>query len=336
MKLQSSICIIALLLLNTILFYACGRDNPQNEINNEDNRNFIGPIIHEKKIIILSPHPDDGVLTFGGMLQNNDGFIGQNKFIVIYEPFTMTNFTAHLRDNTYTDKRISHITGRRLMEDYSAYNEIFHGWNNYTFLNKLYPEGELRGYLTNQNNNNFIGQTLDSTKNDIGQYTMSILTNYDIVYFVNIYEDLKKLLNQSDCAVFGPSGSGSIDLAYAHRDHFIVREALIQAIHDLAQSTPLEDICQVYFGEDQPYTNLFFENTTQTLNHFRERLGINDINNTIEYKINNEKKLNLFNRNYPSQLGKPYTTGLLSRDNERIYLWPKNMYLSVNSSVILK
>lgn len=292
---------------------------------------FNGPNIQEHNIIILSTHPDDAVLTFGGMIQNNEGFQDQNKIITIYEPFGMTNYTVDGGFENYTNDRISDVTSLRLKEDYKAYNRLFNGWGQYAFNGKLYPEMTLRHYLANKALD-LIPQgeevsVLQGLNVDVIQYT-----HEDLVYYDKIYHDLLFLLNQKDCAVFAQGGVGNPRFI-PHPDHILLREAVIQAAHDLAQKKPLTEICQIYFGEDQPYTNGDLAGSISNIAAFRKRLGNIESKYVIEYKIDKEKKLKLFKDSYKSQNGSSYLFALLKRDDERVYLWPKNRYAKVTTNI---
>ena len=109
------------------------------------------PSITETHLFFVSVHPDDAPLTFGGMIQNNQGFVNQNKFITIYEPFSQTNYTAAGGASIFTNERISYVTALRYNEDANAYNDLFTVWSSYTFWGQLYPELSLRYYLENNN-----------------------------------------------------------------------------------------------------------------------------------------------------------------------------------------
>ncbi len=80
------------------------------------------PSITETHLFFVSVHPDDAPLTFGGMIQNNQGFANQNKFITIYEPFSQTSYTAAGGARIFTNERISYVTALRYNEDANAYN----------------------------------------------------------------------------------------------------------------------------------------------------------------------------------------------------------------------
>ncbi|MCX7114665.1 MAG: hypothetical protein NTW08_01955 [Gammaproteobacteria bacterium] len=287
------------------------------------------PNISQSHLFFVSVHPDDAPLTFGGMIQNNQGFVNQSpsKFITIYEPFSQTNYTADVGASIFTNQRISYVTALRYNEDANAYNDLFTVWSNYTFLGQLYPELSLRFYLENLNipppfvddGEDFIDGTTNTGFNIFGPQS--------IYYYNVVYKDFLRLLNQTDCAVFLPSAVSNS--AYQqHPDHFLVREAAIQAAYTLAQTVSSDNLCQLYFGQDQPYTNGDLSGSLTMINTFRTRLGNTGIENETTYPINKYAKWAML-QNYKSQLDSGYKTSLLSRDVETFYLWPKSLYARV-------
>ena len=285
------------------------------------------PSITEINLFFVSVHPDDAPLTFGGMIQNNQGFVQQNKFITIYEPFSQTNYTAAVGASIFTNERISYVTALRYNEDANAYNDLFTVWSNYTFLGQLYPELSLRYYLEDigvpppfvDDGEDFIDGTTNTGFNLFGPQS--------IFYYQVVLKDFLRLLNQPNCAVFIPSAVSN-NIYQQHPDHFLVREAAIQAAYTLSQTIGPDNLCQLYFGQDQPYTNGDLAGSLSMIDNFRMRLGNTGIQNEITYPINKYAKWAML-QNYKSQLDAGYVTSLLSRSVETFYLWPKNLYATV-------
>lgn len=284
------------------------------------------PAISEKHIFFVSVHPDDVPLTFGGMIQNNQGFINQSKFITIYEPFSQTNYTAALGATIFTNERISYVTRLRYNEDANAYNDLFELWSNYTFLGRMYPELVLRYYLEN---NNIQPPFIDDGEDFFDGTTntgFNLFGPQSAYYYQVVLNDFLNLFNKADCAVFLPSAVAN-SVYQQHPDHFLVREAAIQAAQQLA-SQSVTPLCQLYFGQDQPYTNGDLPGSIAMIDNFRVRLGNIGSSDVITYPIDKYAKWAML-QNYKSQLDPGYKTSLLSRSVETFYLWPKNQYATV-------
>jgi LmbE family N-acetylglucosaminyl deacetylase len=287
------------------------------------------PSITETHLFFVSVHPDDAPLTFGGMIQNNQGFANQNKFITIYEPFSQTNYTAAGGASVFTNERINYVTALRYNEDANAYNDLFTVWSSYTFWGQLYPELSLRYYLENNN------IPPPSVWVDDGEHFTDGTSNtgfhlfglQSIFYYEVIVEDFLRLLHRSHCAVFLPSAVSN-SVYQQHPDHFLVREAAIQAAYTLAQTVSEDNLCQLYFGQDQPYTNGDLPGSLTMINNFRIRLGNTGVQNEVTYPIDKYAKWAML-QNYKSQLDSGYETSLLSRSVETFYLWPKIQYGNV-------
>ena len=291
------------------------------------------PTITQTNLLFASVHPDDVPLTFGGMIQNNQGFTTQNKLVVIFEPFSQTNYTADVGASIFTNERIAYVTALRYNEDANAYNDLFSLWSNYTFLGRLYPELSLRYYLEKTDTPPpFIDDGEDFTDeyyiDGVKQVGFHLFGPQSITYYRTVYNDFLRLLNQTDCAAFLPSAIGNTQYQQ-HPDHFLVREAAIQAAQHLASTgTPLDSICQIYFGQDQPYYNGDIPGSIVTNTLFRTRLSNTDPQYEIGYSIDKYAKWAML-QNYKSQLDPGYAVSLLKRSNEAFYLWPKANYATV-------
>ena len=143
---------------------------------------------------------------------------------------------------------------------------------------------------------------------------------------------MKVLLNQKDCVLFSPIAPGN-EKVMQHPDHFLVREAVVKAAHDLAVSHT-KDICQIYFGEDQPYTNSSPETSAKAIAKFTKRLGIPDTDK-YTYPIDAKAKWNVVGSSYHSQvdLDDTYKDGavILNRTTESLYKWNPENYAKVHT-----
>lgn len=269
-------------------------------------------IIKEKNIYFLSPHFDDIPLTFGGLILNGT-FKEKNNNVIVF--FGLSSYSANGPDKDKSDERVNYITNTRAKEDRSALTELFHGWRNFKY--SIYGEKE-------NTVRNFKGP-----KNAGGgpSGNFSSFRPIEIETFNNIYEELLPILQKKDCAAFVLSGIQS------HIDHFMVREALIKAVHDLGNRAQ----CQIYFGEDQPYAGANKAITNNDLKYMKERLHLE----TITYPIDVNKKVDTFARNYYSQYEDSYIDAIRSRaielnKSERIYIWPKENYKFANTDLSCK
>lgn len=254
------------------------------------------PEIAAQHLYFLSPHNDDTILTFGGLLLNTQGFPDKEKDVMVF--FNVSNYSSDGLLHEKTEEHIRDTVLKRVDEDMAALSQVFQGWQNYTYT--LYGEKDalLRGRIYPRGKN------------------FSEFRPEDIKLYESIYERAKTILRQNDCAVFVPSAVGE------HLDHFIVREAVVKAAHDLNTAAQ----CQIYFGEDQPYTGQHPKQAQMELNQFVTRLGLKP----LAYPINVKAKIDLFVQHYHSQYKESYPVALKERaaqvKGEQIYLWPRDQY----------
>lgn len=260
------------------------------------------PVISQTNLYFLSPHADDISLTFGGLIQSEDGFKNKNIRYTTY--FGTSNWTAN-ELNLSTDKRVNTITHMRFKEDRDALTELFGGWKNYLYTFHGYHDAPLRDYVG----------SLTAAGGPGGNF--STFREAEKKLFIEFYNNVKPILAQPDCAAFVLMANGF------HIDHFILREAVIKAAHDLKDQAQ----CQIYFGEDQPYTGANPDAVNAQILEFVDRLGLVP----ITYPIDVDKKIALFTNNYFSQYEPVYPSAIEARTKllgdgvrggERIYLWP--------------
>ena len=196
----------------------------------------------------------------------------------------------------------------------------------YTFWNQLYPELSLRYHLEDLAPPPFIDDGEDF-RDEMPITGFNLFGSESIKYYNVVYHDFLRLLNQPDCAVFLPTAVGN-NLYQQHPDHFLVREAALHALHTLANTVSLDQICQVYFGQDQPYTNGDLPGSLVMIAAFRTRLGNTGAQNEINFLMDKYAKWAML-QSYKSQLDSGYERSLLLRGDETIYVWPKTLYASV-------
>jgi hypothetical protein len=268
-----------------------------------------GIIIKEKNIYFLSPHFDDVPLTFGGLILNGI-FKEKNNNVIVF--FGISSYTANGPINDDSDKHVVYVTNTRSSEDRAALTQLFNGWKNYKY--SIYGEREntVRYFKGPKNAGGGPSGNFESFR------------PIEIDTFNNIYEEVIPILEKKDCAVFILSGIQS------HIDHFILREAVIKAAHDLGDKA----ICQIYFGEDQPYAGDNQEITKRDIQYLSTRLHLEP----ITYPINSDNKIRVFINNYYSQYEDSYVTGLVNRakelhGGERIYKWQRKYYKTASKDI---
>ncbi|AJR08713.1 PIG-L family deacetylase [Photobacterium gaetbulicola] len=259
--------------------------------------------IPEQNLYFLSPHPDDILLTFGGLISKlaNEGSI-EHKTNVTEVFFSLSNYSTNHLD-ILTNKRVLDITKMRFNEDFSAHTEMFGSWNNFRYKTAGFYDAPLRLYEGSPT----AGGGPGGTFSDFRQAEIDV--------YNRIAADITPILKQEDCAAFVLLANGS------HIDHFVVREAVMKAAHDLGKDAQ----CQIYFGEDQPYTGANPDKAQDELNTIKARLPNNAISK-ITYWYDKDYKLELFKKYYLSQYDVGYIPPLESAEFENIYKWDKSTY----------
>ena len=250
----------------------------------------ISEVVSEKNIIILSPHYDDVVLTFGGYL---DALLANQlvhtKNIRIIHVFSRSNY--QLRDDEGNKdqslKRIQYATGIRLLEDLNCLDDLI-GHGNYTY--ELMAEVEC---MMRQKS------WKDGEAFEFPQGTKDKFNDEDWQIYKQIKKQAVKWLMSEDCAIMLPLGIKE------HIDHILLREALMEARDELAQNRKAS-IC---FGEDQPYAGLADQDDWDKANNYIIGLPHKEIN----YCIDAERKSDLLMKHYPSQVEESYREGVLNR-----------------------
>ncbi len=250
----------------------------------------IGEVVTEKNIIILSPHYDDVVLTFGGFL---DALVTnrliQTKSIRIIQVFSQSNY--QLRDDDGNRdrslKRIQYATGIRLLEDLNCLDDLV-GHGNYTYELMAERECMLREKSWK-----------DGEAFEFPQGSKEDFESGDWQIYERIKNRAPDWLLSEACAILLPMGIKE------HIDHIILRDALMDARDELGHLTNAA-IC---FGEDQPYAGLAYEHDWDKAIAYLDRLPVTRIN----YHIDEQRKSDLTMKHYPSQVEESYREGILNR-----------------------
>ena len=247
-------------------------------------------VIEQNKIIILSPHYDDVPLTFGGYL---DGLVKTgllpSKFIRIIHIFSRSNYQA--RDDTGNKdislQRIQYATGIRLLEDLNCLDELL-GHGNYIYEIMAEKECAIRQKIWKP-----------GEKFEFPHGNMEHFDSGDWEIFENIRRYAKEWLVQEDTAILLPL------CVKEHIDHVILREAVLSAWNELKHQSR----AFLYFGEDQPYTGLADDQDWEKVEKFLSVFKLE----TIDYPIDEKRKMELVWKHYTTQVEESYRKGVINR-----------------------
>jgi hypothetical protein len=273
----------------------------------------ISEVIPEKNIVILSPHYDDVPLTFGGYfdaLAKNRLLPGKN--IKIINIFSRSNYQARddVGNRDQSMERLQFATGIRVIEDLNCLDELI-GKGNYSYEIKAERECVIRQKTWKP------GETFEfpqGTKDDFDNEDQQI---YD------------RIRNYAEAWLQEEEGTALLlPLAIKeHIDHTILREALVDTVYELGRKAT----ASIYFGEDEPYAGLAFKKDWTKADIFIKKHSLV----SLDYLIDENRKVDLVMKFYPTQVEESYRTGILNRSNqlkkqykidngmERIYRWDK-------------
>jgi len=251
-------------------------------------------VIPENNIIILSPHYDDVPLTFGGYLDglSKNGLIN-SKNIRIVQIFSRSNYQAR-DDKGNKDislKRIQYATGIRLLEDLNCLDDLL-GHGNYSYELKAEKECVMRQKAWKSG--------------EMFEFPQGNRENFDSEDW-QIYENIKSYayswLSQENTALLLPL------CVKEHIDHVILREAVLtvreEELKDQANAV-------LYFGEDQPYTGLANKNDWNKAEEFLKGFVVE----RIDYLIDENRKIDVIWKHYPTQVEESYRQGIFSRSHQ--------------------
>lgn len=250
----------------------------------------IKDVIKEENIIILSPHYDDVLLTFGGYLDalyHND--LISTKNIRIVSVFSRSTYQAHddIGNRDVSLERIKYATGIRLLEDLECLDELI-GHGNYTY--ELLGEREC--LLRDKN--------LETTEAFEFPYgTRDEFGDEDWQIYDRIKKYASKLLKLENTAILLPMG------VKEHIDHIVLRESVVDAEREIKGKLN----AVVYFGEDQPYTGHTSKDEWEKAEAFLKK---NDVL-AIDYQVNILRKTDLLFKHYTSQVEESYREGVHKR-----------------------
>jgi hypothetical protein len=264
--------------------------------------------ITHKNLHFFSPHPDDILLTFGGLIHNlsEKGALPQHRSVTEVF-FGLSNYTTNHLD-VLTNKRVSDVSAQRFTEDFLSHISMFGSWKNFRYQSNGYYDAPLRLYR---------GSTT------AGGGPAGTFLNFRAAEqeaYENIVAQVKPTLKKENCAAFILLANGS------HIDHFIVREAVMKAAAELGS----EAKCEIFFGEDQPYTGANPSNANDEIDSIKARLPAGSITK-YSYWIDKKKKIDTFKEYYLSQYDVAYIPPLESSDFEVLYRWDPSTYGALQS-----
>lgn len=254
-----------------------------------------------KNLIFVSPHPDDIALTFAGLIRNNHDFTGHNNVeVLIFNQSQWMEADSH-QDLSIT--RIRKVSKIRLNEEIPALDDLFN--SNIRLETYGFADAPIRHYEGPKTAGGGPGGDFSTFRSEEENIYQQLIPVFEVK------------LRTPDCAMFVLLANGH------HIDHFLVREAVITAARHLGNQAK----CQIYFGEDQPYTGTYPEASVAQMTSLQKRLGLQK----ISYTINEADKINLFKKYYISQYSNDYVVGIkkwaqFDNNKEDIYLWPRANY----------
>lgn len=251
-------------------------------------------VIPQRKIVILSPHYDDTLLMLGGYIHQlvaNEAAKKQWEIKLIYSRSNYQQGGGVANYDTST-ARIQYATGIRQIEDVQCIEELL-GRHQYSYQLLGEDEALVRGFK------------LPDVGMEFPHGTFEHFREQEWAIYRRMSDLISTYLQESDVALVFPLAIRE------HIDHFIIREAAIDAI------SKVKDIkASIYFQEDKPYAGLAqaeeWERTMQFVN--THKLTPNYFAFDFSHMITQ------FDKHYPSQTEPLYGEGIKARalDLQRI------------------
>ena len=261
--------------------------------------------IPAQNIYLLSPHSDDSVLTFGGIMDANAG-VRKRFHYTIFANISRYRVTAG-------DNSVEYVTGMRYLEDIAALDYLLRPGEDearpYSYTSAGEKDADLIGMPGSADFGDFNPRAIDAY-NDAYRQVLELMKSASALpgscaFFVN-------------AALPNPNTGGK-----GHFNHFLLREAALKALHDLG---PGGTKCDFYLGEDLPYYSNNQAGSDEMISNLSNRLGLQP----EDYPIDVEAKVQAVEK-YPSQLTPDYVLSVRSRaaqlgGKERVYRIPHSHY----------
>ncbi len=267
-------------------------------------------VIPEPNLVILSPHYDDVVLTWGGYLNAlaQSGLL-KSKRIRVVHLFSRSAYQVrdHKGNQDRSLARIQYATGIRLLEDLNCLDDLL-GTGAYEYELKGERECVVRARPWKE------GEAFE-----FPQGTKESFDEEERTIFERFKQHSRQWLGLKQTALLVPLA------VKEHVDHVMIRDAVIETRQAMGESAS----ARIYFGEDQPYTGL--ASTEDWSKAQRIILGLELV--PLDYEIDVTRKADLVMRHYPSQVEESYREGVWKRARElgrtsseagaleRMYVW---------------
>lgn len=244
-------------------------------------------IIPEKNIIVFAPHYDDGLFLLGNCALGWQQ-AGLQKNIHILVLFSRSNYLQGSGAENFDTSldRLKLATGMRLLEDNNCLNELL---GSYGYRYELAGEDEC-----------FVREK--PFAKDAMEFPQGMFPDFDEkdwAIFARMKARISAYTLQEDTALVFPLAIKE------HIDHFIVREAAIQA----AEASGPARRAAFYFQEDKPYGGIA---TREELNRLASFLSQHSLEQRV-YRAHPEKMIDLAFTHYVSQTEELYKTGIRHR-----------------------
>ena len=246
-------------------------------------------IIPETNIVIFSPHYDDVLFMLGGYISElKKASLLHTKNFHVLLIFSRSNYLAGSSKENFDNslERIKHVTGKRVLEDQECLDELI-GKFNYRY--ELLGENEC---FTR-------GKSFADSEMEFPHGMFDDFDDNDQMIYSRMKERIHQWLQHEDTALVFP-------IAFKeHIDHFIVREAAVEA----ASTYSSVKKAAFYFQEDKPYGGIATKEELQRGDNFVSKNNLLP----ITYSCDPEYVIELAFRHYISQVEEVYKKGIRQR-----------------------
>jgi hypothetical protein len=244
-------------------------------------------IIPETHVAVFSPHYDDTLFLLGNC-QLNWREADIQKQIHVLLLFSRSNYLQGTGLNNFDAslERIKLATGQRLLEDVSCLDELF---GPFGYRYELF--GEMECFAR--------GKKMADSEMEFPHGMFPDFQELDLQIFCRMKERIKKWAMREDTALVFPMAIKE------HIDHFIVREAAVEAAKELGNSAK----ASFYFQEDKPYGGIATKEELERISRF---ITENQLMRRV-YRAYPKQITDLAFKHYVSQVEEVYRTGIIGR-----------------------
>ena len=244
-------------------------------------------MIPESRIVVFAPHYDDTLFMLGNcaLIWKTANIAKKIRVLLV---FSRSNYLQGSGSGNY-DTSLSRqklATGNRILEDAECLDELF---GRFQYRYELLGESEC-----------FV--RAKPFADDAMEFPHGMFPDFDDEDW-QIFNRMKALINawgsREDTALVFPLAIKE------HIDHFIIREAAVQAAAALGKTAK----ASFYFQEDKPYGGIANEAELERLSNF---IASHPLERRI-YRAEPERIVDLAFTHYPSQVEPLYETGIMDR-----------------------